>query len=95
MNKEKLIEKAKKILETLKIEYDQNEEPLFSDSYPQSLIDIEPELVNQISVYFRSVPLAGRAFGESITVIGDLKTKKLISVVTKGGGRYNVPTDLQ
>lgn len=95
MNKEMLIKKAKKILEILKIEYDQNEEPLFSDSYPQSLIDIEPELVNQISVFFKSVPLAGRAFGENITIIGDLKTKKLTSVVTKGGGRYNVPKELQ
>lgn len=95
MEKETIIKKAKKILDTLKIEYDLNEEPLFSDSYPQSLIDIEPELVNQISIFFKSVPLSGRAFGENITVIGDLKTKKLTSVVTKGGGRYNVPKDLQ
>jgi hypothetical protein len=62
MKKETIIKKAKKILDTLKIEYDPNEEPLFSDSYPQSLLDIEPELVNQISIFFKSVPLSGRAF---------------------------------
>lgn len=94
MNKDKLIENAKKILDALSIEFDKNAEISFVDSYPQSLIEIEPELIHQISIYFESIPLPWKAFGESIVVAGDLRTGKLTSVVTKGA-RYKVPEELQ
>lgn len=94
MEKLKLIEKAKKVIKIFDIKYDESKEPVFTDKYPEILIQNTPDLDEIFMVMFTTLPASKYKYGATITIEGSKKTGKLTRIISKGIN-YKIPEELQ